>query len=174
MYACRGFESIHQGHFPTTILKIDFFQNYQICQIIFGFHFFVHLSSWWSVCPRINRFNSTKHVWNGDWTIGDPRGPKGMFVYFLFVWSGVQALPNMFDSIQSNMYGMVIDRLVILEVFSLYVKQNLTLFVRLWIWWLCLFSWTRNQDIRSRFYSWGCLFRDLQQHRIMNVGLNIF
>ena len=101
MYACRGFESIHQGHFPTTILKIDFFQNYQICQIIFGFHFFVHLSSWWSVCPRINWLNSTKHVWNGDWQIGDPRGPKGIFVCLFFVCL-------IFDSIQTKMFGMVI------------------------------------------------------------------
>ena len=102
MYACRGFESIHQGHFPTTILKIDFFQNYQICQIIFGFHFFVHLSSWWSVCPRINWLNSTKYVWNGDWQIGDPRGPKGIFVYFFLFVSLI------FDSIQTKMFGMVI------------------------------------------------------------------
>ena len=68
------------------------------------------------------------------------------FLVFIFLYTchhGGQSVQELIDSIQPNMFGMVIDRLVILEVqkvclliyflakryvFSLYVKENLTIF----------------------------------------------
>ena len=68
------------------------------------------------------------------------------FLVFIFLYTchhGGQSVQELIDSIQPNMFGMVIDRLVILEV------QKVCMFVYLFF--VCLFVWSGVQALPNMF-----------------------